>query len=87
MFDAIFVIPAIGEVTSSNVPSVITAATQSGILVPDATARGIAKGIIKEAAPQPVPIKKCYSSGNDKNRNSHSPCRQRTAKVMLDKNF
>ena len=57
ILDDIFTIPATGEVTSPNVPPVITAAAQSGILIPDATARGIANGMIKEAAPQPEPIK------------------------------
>ena len=57
MLDDILVIPATGEVTSPNVPPVITAATQSGMYEPIDTARGIAKGMIKDAVPQLEPIK------------------------------
>ena len=57
MLDDILVIPATGEVTSPNVPPVITAATQSGMFELTETARGIAKGMINEAAPHPEPIK------------------------------
>lgn len=63
ILDAIFVIPATGEVTSPNVPPVIIAATESGIPAPETTAREIAIGISKEAAPQPEPIK--YVTADD----------------------
>lgn len=50
-FAPMFVMPATGEVTSPKVPPVITAATHSGIPAPAAAAKGMAKGMINEAAP------------------------------------
>ena len=57
MLDAILVIPATGEVTSPNVPLVITAATQREMSELTEMARGIAKGMINEAAPHDAPMK------------------------------
>jgi len=56
-FAPMFVMPAAGEVTSPEVPPVITAATHSRIPAPAAAAKGMAKGMINEAAPRPEPMK------------------------------
>ena len=57
MLNAILVIPATGEVTSPNVPPVITAATQREMSELTEMARGIAKGMINEAAHHDAPMK------------------------------